>query len=440
LPDHAIENATKGETTSDRATMTISEGIRLPKRDVDTDLGPRRRPCARWIDPFTEPAAVRAVWEALAEPAKASYFLSWPWVENWLGSLPPTARLQLLVMMQGETPVAAGFLGRRTMLRNRVVPSRALILNGTGWPEFDEICVEHNAWLASGPLGLRDVLDALPQVWDELLLDALDAIPDAESVADAWPIRLKIRERRPCYLVDLEKVRSARDADYLSLLAGDLRSQIKRSYKLYQARGPIALEVATEPEHARDIFSELVALHQTTWKKRGEPGAFATPYFLRFHQRLIEGRIPHGEIQLMRIRAGTSTIGCLYNFVWHGTVSFYQSGVAYESDNRLKPGLLCHVEAIRHNAGAGHRLYDFLAGDARYKRGLSTDVREMVWATVQRPRLRFLAEDFARIVVAAVRQHRADGTSAASSAGREVQGQKSPAPAPRPRTGEDAAA
>jgi len=432
----------------DSATMTTtSEGIRLPNIDMDMDMGPRRRPFARWIDPFTELAAVRQVWEALAEPAKASYFLSWPWVENWLGSLPPTTRLALLVLMQGETPVAAGFLGRRTLLRNRVVPSRAVFLNGTGWPEFDEICVEHNAWLTSAPLDLRDVLDAVPQAWDELLLDAMDAIPDAVSVAEAWPVRLKVRERRPCYLVDLEKVRRARDGEYLGLLAGDLRSQIKRSYKLHQARGPIALEVAAEPEHARDIFHELVALHQATWKGRGEPGAFATPYFLRFHERLIEGRLAHGEIQLMRIRAGTSTLGCLYNFVWNGTVSFYQSGVAYESDNRLKPGLVCHVEAIRHNARVGHRLYDFLAGDARYKRGLSTDVREMVWATVQRPRLRFLAEDLVRIVVAAVRQHRGDEAAAAGgSAGAEVRGRNSASPgatadpAPRPRTGEDAAA
>ena len=226
---------------------TTSEGIRLPNIDMDMDMGPRRRPFARWIDPFTELAAVRQVWEALAEPAKASYFLSWPWVENWLGSLPPTTRLALLVLMQGETPVAAGFLGRRTLLRNRVVPSRAVFLNGTGWPEFDEICVEHNAWLTSAPLDLRDVLDAVPQAWDELLLDAMDAIPDAVSVAEAWPVRLKVRERRPCYLVDLEKVRRARDGEYLGLLAGDLRSQIKRSYKLHQARGPIALEVAAEP-------------------------------------------------------------------------------------------------------------------------------------------------------------------------------------------------
>lgn len=363
---------------------------------------------------------MREIWEGLAAESKATYFLSWPWVENWVATLPPTTNLELLVLMQGGSPVVAGFLGRRAILRNRVIPSRAVFLNATGLAEFDEICVEHNAWLTNGDLGLRDVLDAMPFAWDELFLDAMDAVPDGNaSRAPEWPTLLKVRERRPCYVVDLEKVRATQDLEYLTLLGGDLRSQIKRSYKLYQARGPITVEVASRPDHAREIFDELVALHQTTWRRRGKPGAFAASYFVRFHRRLIESRLGHGEIQLMRVRAGASTLGCLYNFVWNGTVSFYQSGVAYEADNRLKPGLLCHVEAVRHNARAGQQVYDFLAGDARYKRGLATDARELVWATVQRPRLRFLAEDCARTVRDAVRQHRldpADGEQPASGA------------------------
>jgi len=326
--------------------------------------------------------------------------------------LPPTTPLQLLVVDReadrpGNEVVAACFLGRRTMLRSRVIPTRARFVNATGRLEFDEICVEHNGWIARDGFGLRELVDAIPGQWDELMMDAMDPLPEPSASASSfWPSRVQIRSTRPCYSVSLDKVRAAKGSDYLSLLGGDLRSQIRRSYKLYLERGPITVEVATDLEQARAFYREMVALHQVTWEQRGQPGAFALPYFRQFHERLVETRLGLGEIQLMRIRAGDTTLGCLYNFLWKGDVLFYQSGIAYESDNRLKPGLVCHAEAIKHNAAQGARTYDFLAGDARYKRGLSTDVRTMSWLAVQRPRVRFLVEDIVRNTTQAWRTHR----------------------------------
>ncbi|HEY6178199.1 MAG TPA: GNAT family N-acetyltransferase, partial [Kofleriaceae bacterium] len=147
------------------------------------------------------------------------------------------------------------------------------------------------------------------------------------------------------------------------------------------------------------------------WAERGQAGAFL-PFVHRFHQRLIEQRFASGEIQLVRIRAGDATIGCLYNFVWLGEVAFYQSGLAYETDSKLKPGLVCHALAIDHAARAGHRCYDFLGGDSRYKQSLATDARELVWLRLQKPRLRFALEDAARTLRDRVRARRAAAKAA----------------------------
>jgi CelD/BcsL family acetyltransferase involved in cellulose biosynthesis len=365
----------------------------------------------RILDPFADRREIQRIWEPLSETTRASYFLSWPWVENWLATLPPTTELRLVVIhrgadARGADPVAACFVGQRTMLRSRVIPTRARFVNATGRLEFDEICVEHNGWLAKDGTGLRALVDAIPGEWDELVLDAMDPLPEPLQESSLWPSRVQVRSTRPCYSVNLDKVRAAKGSDYLSLLAGDLRSQIRRAYKLYQERGPITVEVATELEQAREFYREMVALHQVTWEQRGQPGAFSLPYFRQFHERLIETRLALGDIQLVRIRAGSTTLGCLYNFVWRGDVLFYQSGIAYESDNRLKPGLVCHAEAVKHNAARGALVYDFLAGDARYKRGLSTDVHTLSWLAVQRPRVRFLLEDIVRNTTQAWRTHR----------------------------------
>jgi CelD/BcsL family acetyltransferase involved in cellulose biosynthesis len=205
--------------------------------------------------------------------------------------------------------------------------------------------------------------------------------------------RVRVDGRVACPIVELDKVREA--GDYLSLLGSNTRSQIRKARKLYGERGPLVHDVASSPAEARAFFDELVDLHRRSWAERGNAGAFI-PYVLRFHQRLIERRFAAGEIRLHRVRAGDRTIGCLYNFVWQDTASFYQSGLAYEPDSKLKPGLMCHALAIDHDAKAGLRCYDFLGGDSRYKRALATDARTLVWLRIQKPRVRFFAEDAAR--------------------------------------------
>src|SRR5262249_30496669 len=201
---------------------------------------------------------------------------------------------------------------------------------------------------------LAEIVARLPGSWDELYLPALDADgPVARGLAglaaDLAPLRVRSDSRVPAPAVDLAKVRDG--GDYLKLLGGSTRSQILRSQKLYGARGKLALEVAASLDQARSVFDELVALHRQAWRDRGEAGAFL-PFVHDFHRRLIERRFAAGEIQLLRVRAGDTTVGCLYNFVWRGDVLFYQSGLAYETDGQLKPRPGCHPPAIHHAAPA----------------------------------------------------------------------------------------
>ncbi|MBX3206847.1 MAG: GNAT family N-acetyltransferase [Labilithrix sp.] len=349
---------------------------------------------SRELDPLDAPAEAESVWRALAEAAPPTYFLAWPWVENWLATLPRYVSLRLLVVSDGDAPVLACFIGRRTVRRAGFVISRALYLNATGYPDLDDIVIEHNGWLAraSDRWPLSRLLEHLPEGgWDELVLDAMEG--DALAGASvARPRKLRVKRAAPCPVVELDRVRAA-GGGYLSLLGAQTRSQIRRASRLYQERGPIRVDAATSLGEARAVFRELVSLHQASWSKKGTPGAFTQRYLRDFHERLIDKRFEHGEIQLLRVHAGDRTIGCLYNFAWNGTVSFYQSGLAYEDDNRLKPGLVCHAEAVAHNAERGFSLYDLLGGDTRYKRSLSTASSELVWATVQQRRPQFFVED-----------------------------------------------
>jgi CelD/BcsL family acetyltransferase involved in cellulose biosynthesis len=352
----------------------------------------------------SERTRIRDAWCELEASARPPYFLSWGWVETWLDTLMPSTDLKLHVVRRAGAPIAAFFLGSRKRWRHGLLPSRTLHLNQTGDENYDEICIEHNGFLSNHePIPLADIVSRLPGRWDEMFLPALDedgvvakallAEPAPTIGPRAAPLRVRVDGRVPSPIVELDKVREA--GDYLSLLGTNTRSQIRKTRKLYAERGPLTHEVASSPVEARAFFDELVALHRRSWAERGKAGAFI-PYVLRFHQRLIERRFAAGEIRLHRVRAGDRTIGCLYNFVWQDIAYFYQSGLVYESDAKLKPGLLCHALAVDFDAKAGLRCYDFLGGDSRYKRALATGARPLVWLRIQKPLIRFDLEDAAR--------------------------------------------
>jgi len=111
---------------------------------------------------------------------------------------------------------------------------------------------------------------------------------------------------------------------------------------------------------------------------------------------LITTRFSRGEVQLLRITVGEKTIGYLYNFVLKGRVYAYQNGFCYDADPVLKPGYVSHFLAIQHNLAGGAAVYDFLAGNMRYKQSLSDQSGEMQWIVIRREKLMFSIERWLR--------------------------------------------
>ena len=337
------------------------------------------------LDPYAPPA--EQIWRELDEAAPRSYFVSWAWIENWLACLPREVRAKLAVLREDGRPVAAFCVVKRTVNRLPMLASRALYMNATGVPHLDNVWIEYNG-LVGRDVSIGRLVDALPDDWDELFLPGLraDAFGGVEE-STVRGFRVRVEKVVPSYFVDLEKVRAN---GYVESLGSQTRSQVRRSRK---EAGALEIEVAMDIETALSIYRELVALHQQTWQARGEAGAWADPWFDRFHRRLIAHRFRHGEIQLVRVRSPKGTIGALYNFVHHGRVLQYQSGLGQFEGNKLKPGYITHAAAIEHAAASGLGIYDFLGGEMRYKQSLSTDHTTLAWVRVQRQRMRFLVED-----------------------------------------------
>ena len=351
---------------------------------------------------------IREIWESIESIEKSvnlSYFLSWGWIENWIACLPDHIKMEFFVFLEGNDPQLAFFIGKETLVwamgdfhgQRHFFKTRAWFLNATGNPEFDRLNLEYNSFLCKQPESFRliDILNRLPDSWDELYLPALDmrSFPGTEALNNIPPYKTIIKDDIIVLspFVNLDLVRE-RGGDYLSLLSANTRSQINRSYRLCENIAPVRLEIARDTVSALDIYHELVDLHGVAWTKRSKVGAFSTAYLFQFHRQLIQRRFAYDEIQLLRIKCGNNTIGCLYNFVYKNNVYFYQSGINYNLNKRLKPGLVAHVEAIRYNATAGRKIYDFLGGGSRYKMSLATHHNRLVWIRLQKPLLKFKIE------------------------------------------------
>ena len=108
--------------------------------------------------------------------------------------------------------------------------------------------------------------------------------------------------------------------------------------------------------------------------------AFANPAFLHFHRELISRGFLRGETDLLCVRAGESAVGYLYNFRYGHRVLTYQSGFAYpQASSARKPGLTTHHLAIEMYRAEGAAVYDFLAGEDRYKSSLSNARTDLSW-------------------------------------------------------------
>ena len=379
------------------------------------------------IEDATEIDALGDMWQGLEADCERSFFQSWGWIGTWLKSLPAGMRPRLISARAADKIVGLAVLIPQRVQRHRVFFSDALFLNETGVAKYNFV-VEHNGFLLkSGDEAeiLTQCLRALvaaPRRWDELFISAIrtDNPLFRTPILEELGLRLQTLKTSTSRYVDLAELR-LNNQDYLATLSSNTRYQIRRALRKYAEIGPVELHVATTLEQAQHYFDNLKELHQAYWVGKGRPGSFANPVWEQFHRHLIDTRYAHAEIQMIRLSAGETDIGYLYNFVKNGWVYALQSGFRYDTptatardggstgnagaiSSALHPGYVSHYLAIEYNLKHDTGVYDFLAGDAQYKSSLSHKDHTLAWVVVQRKRWKFMLEDALRSLVYAIRK------------------------------------
>lgn len=331
-------------------------------------------------------------WRELQAQAEPNFFTGWTWIGCWLDHLDPAHRPALVRVHLGQELVGLAVLVPQRARRLRWWPSHVLHLHATGQRQWDDITVEHNGWLVRRGLEAQVQAAVASQLWalapsvDQVCLPSVAA--GHERWRDAPPPVACVREMsEPAYRVDLSSVRASGRA-FLDTVGAPTRAAVRRSLRLYQGLGEVRISPAGDLPQALQFLERLKDFHQRTWTARGQPGAFANPRFERFHRRLIAAAWPVGQVQLLRVTAGSAEVGYLYNFVEAGQMLAYQSGFHFGlTERNHHPGLVTHALAVQQALEAGLDGYDFLAGQARYKQQLSHQTYTMATFTLHRPSL-----------------------------------------------------
>ncbi|MHB1203965.1 MAG: GNAT family N-acetyltransferase [Rhodospirillaceae bacterium] len=332
------------------------------------------------IGPLPPLVQLEQSWRLLESRADGSFFTSWSWIGAWLAVGAEQPCLLVSARAGGQTVGLAILTQSRR--RSGLWSRDTLTLHRQRGPSDDALYIEYNDLLvdrACADLARREMLRAIfchgtPPADEIEIAGATPAALEAVT-ALGWPLE---SQSRACPVVDLPACGYSID-DYLAVLSRNTRAQVRRALRL--AGGDLAIQRARTPEERAAAHEDLSALHQAYWIGKGKPGAFASARFSAFAAALLS----RPGVELLRITAGPRTIGVLLNFVHGGHVYAYQSGFAYEADNRLKPGLVSHVMAIADSARLGRTAYHFMAGEARYKDSLATGAESLTWLVAHRP-------------------------------------------------------
>ena len=317
-------------------------------------------------------AALRQEWLKLEGQADNSFFLSWHWLGAWLKTYRPD--VEVLRAYSGDELVALALMVRTAETRFGILRSTVLRLHQTGKAEQDQIWIEYNGILTHPDHhhqvtgACLEFLTGSATAWDELMIGAVGE-DDATLMTVASRLRRNDLWNAPCFGVDLRTIRDSGE-QYIATLSRNTRYQIRRSLRKYEMVGEVSVDVADSVEQTIRFFDAAGQLHKQRWGTLPGQSGFANKEFVRFHHELIATGWPSRSVEICRLLVNSNPVAYFYNFIYRNRVYFYLSGIKFNRDQSIKPGLLGHALCIQRYLEQGRDFYDFMGGGERYKASL----------------------------------------------------------------------
>ena len=321
--------------------------------------------------------ALEPEWDDLVARSPAdSFFLTWAYVSTWWSVYGERCDLRVLTARDGDgrlIGLAPLVVGRGEGHRRHVRFLTFLGALGDSLSEYLDFVVL--------PGYTRPVLAEFWRImstelsgWDVLRLPLLPASSRTPQILAEQPGREAARLRRS----------AAHESPFIRLDT-DWETYLGRRSKAFRK----AFNSAWNRAHRRPLrvlhagvdlpvdaaMDRLIALNHDRWGDQGL--AFHTEEFRTFHRLLAPKLLEKGQLSLMVLELDGEDAAIRYDFVYGERLWVFQGGWAPEL-GRLAPSKVLAGYSVRWCIENGVKEYDFLAGDADYKRAWATDVRHLV--------------------------------------------------------------
>ena len=282
----------------------------------------------RTVEPLTKLEPIPDWWLPLfSKAARPSIFLSAAWMQGWLNIYGSDFEGQWVSWsVDGQT--VGGCLMLTREVRDQIFSFRCVYFNASAHAAERTPFVEFNDVLFVSQYcneiaeDLANLVDCQP--WDRIYLSGYQPGGVLHRLAHALPYSASKHDEQVSSYVDFA---IARNGDFKTCLSANTRSQILRSQRHYENRfGLLHLHRAASVTEAIEQLSQLAIFHNKRRLAKGDSGTFQSRPVLQFHQSLIVSLFSRQQVDLLRLDAGTTPIGYLYNFVLNGKVYFFQSG------------------------------------------------------------------------------------------------------------------
>lgn len=314
--------------------------------------------------------SIATSWNGLAG---AVPFRRHEWLATWWRHYGEGAELAITCVWDDDQLVAiAPFLLERCRTKGRI-----LRLLGTG-----EVCSDYLSILCRG--GHEEQIVSLvaerlleDDRWDALHLDGIDAQDSLTPQLVAELARqgcLVYEGAGPnCWRLQLPKTWT----EYEARLSKSHRKQTRRLIERVFNSDRAELHTASNVSDFAIAQQILIDLHQRRRQALGEPGCFASPSFLAFHQDVMKRLLASGLLRLHWLELDGRPAAAEYHVADGGVIYGYQAGVNPELLDE-EPGRLAAIATLRLAVEQGFTAFDFLRGDEPYKAHFRAEPRPSV--------------------------------------------------------------
>jgi hypothetical protein len=351
--------------------------------------------------PHSEQAEAARRWQELEKRMNNTGLTnSWIWTQTWLEHYATVMQPMFAFGLYNNQIVGATLIVKDVYRRQSlpVLPITRLYIGTGEYTKYNRFLVIPE-YQDSFALALIKTLQSKLR-WSELRLDGF-APEDANALLRAGKqtgLLFHVNEdKSPAF--DFQKSMDDGHQDVISALGRNTRYNLRRSLRLFDDKfGQQTVEWAQDEEHAKDILRELIKLNEKRWALHNQAGSFDKPYIVSYHMALIDKLKlwPQGSIIVFRVKAGETTLGCIFHFVENEHLMFSKSGITQFEDAKLKPGLVTHLACMeeckrrslaeKQSGKSGIAQYDFLSGEGsrQYKDSLSNREGYLLSARAER--------------------------------------------------------